>query len=167
MNYADKDIVTRELLTYCDGSPLIIVRDEEKAYDAVLKLIAYVKTVENPEKPFVNAVSLSMRMDNKEQKLVPTVRTDSCRLFHPNFTDDGLWCCAEFEPNETVSSYLERLVRNLQFKHIDDNRIGNRNAMAWYHRKKNSGLFPTDPINYHFKPQINILHINTYDQEEV
>jgi hypothetical protein len=86
----------------------------------------------------------------------PTVRLLECELLHPNFAKSGEWTGSDLRTGELFEDYLLRLVRVLQYKEIDVDNIGDRNAMAWYNKHKNGTVFPTDSINYSPRPRIAI-----------
>jgi len=61
---------------------------------------------------------------------------------------------------EGISDYMIRLVRAIQFQEVSSEYVADRNAMAWYNKRKESGLFPTDSTIYQPKPKIRIIKIN-------
>ena len=152
--------IERELLSFRTGEPVIVepgsVSEEGKVYN----LTVFVRSLSDDTPRFVQSVQLSMFLSPAFPSTPPTVVLRNTRLFHPNFTADGEWTDNEVREGESISDYLLRLVQTLQFKHIRQDRIGNRNAMAWYNKNKASGLFPTDKVSYYPKPCIKIIRRN-------
>lgn len=150
----------QELLSFNNGKPLIITEREITDGSTKFCVSAFVRTISSPTPEFTSSVSLLLSFPVDFPDASPTVRLSQCLLFHPNFTDDGMWIGSNLESNESLSDYLMRLIRVLQYKNIDVNSVANRNAMAWYNKNKGKGIFPTDIINYSIKPQISIIRIN-------
>ncbi|MDR0918193.1 MAG: hypothetical protein LBM93_02935 [Oscillospiraceae bacterium] len=147
-----------ELLSFNSGEPIIVTpcgTEQNFNYD----LVIFVKTLTNTQPTFVSSVSAVISLISQDG-YYPFVKLKNTRIFHPNFTATGVWTGSNIMPSETVSDYLMRLVKVLQFKEIDVENIGNRNAMAWYNKNVSTGIFPTDPINYHTKSRISIIQVN-------
>jgi hypothetical protein len=62
------------------------------------------------------------------------------QMFHPNFTATGEWPDDSTHTNETMEAYLIRLVKVLQLKEINTDKIADRNAMAWYNKNRDVEL---------------------------
>ena len=153
----------QELLLFNDGKPLIVTAQDLSDNNNEFSLTVYIRTISSPTPEFIKAVSLLVFFSADFPKEEPNVRLFRCQLFHPNFTDTGEWLGSTMCENESLSEYLMRLVRVLQYKNIDTECVGKRNAMAWYNKNKEKGLLPTDIINYSvkpIKPQITILRLN-------
>lgn len=152
--------IERELLLFRMGEPVIVepggVSGEGKEYN----LTIFVRSLSDDTPRFVQSVQLRIVLSPAFPSKPPIVVLRNTRLFHPNFTADGVWTDNEVREGESISDYLLRLVQTLQFKRIRQDRIGNRNAMAWYNKNKASGLFPTDKVNYNPKPHIKIIRRN-------
>lgn len=149
-----------ELLTFNNGKPLIVTKRESPGGDELFSVLAFVRSVSSPTPEYTEAVSLSLSFPEAFPAAPPAVRLSQGLLFHPNFTGDGRWSGSALENNETLSEYLMRLVRCLQYKEIYADMVANRNAMAWYNKHRDAGIFPTDPINYWVKPRISIHRVN-------
>ena len=148
------------LLSFNDGKPLVITGRESTDGRDEFQVSAFVRTISSPTPDFIGSVTLSLSFPANFPTVNPTVQLLQCRLFHPNFSDDGIWIGSNLESNESLSDYLMRLIWVLQYKKIDTKNIANRNAMAWYNKRIGSGIFPTDIINYSVKTKISILRIN-------
>jgi hypothetical protein len=147
-----------ELLSFTNGEPIIVtpvIVEDLITYN----LVIYVKTLADSKPTYISSVTanLSLKPGND---IYPFVKLKDSVIFHPNFTIDGIWIDSNIKESETISDYLFRLVRVLQFKEINREHIGDRNAMAWYNKNSYSGIFPTDLINYHSKPHISIVKVN-------
>jgi len=147
----------KELLSFNSGEPIIITPCSIDGDCKDYSVIAYVRTITNHTPAYINSVQLVMSFPISYPDESPNVKLNGTQLFHPNFTAEGQWVSNYLNPNETISEYIMRLTRTLQFKDIDKWNVGNRNAMAWYNRRKNDGTFPTDNIEYRAKPRISIL----------
>lgn len=156
----------KELLTYDNGKPIIITKNDRSETCEEYSLLVFVRTTASSTPEYVRSVSLRLLFPVDYPAESPSVFVRHGRLFHPNFTDDGQWVGSKIEDHESLSEYLMRLVRVLQYKEIDRNSIANRNAMVWYNKNKDSGLFPTDHINYSIKPRISIYRINEHAQTQ-
>ena len=150
----------QDLLSFNNGKPLIITLRETTDGCDSFNVSVFVRTISSPTPKFTNSVSLMLSFPADFPTTSPIVQLFQCQLFHPNFTDHGEWLNSNLENNESLSDYLMRLIRVLQYKEIDTINIANRNAMAWYNKTKGRGIFPTDIINYSFKPHISIFRIN-------
>ena len=155
-----------ELLSLNDGKPFIITQKDSLENHEEFSVLAFVRTITSPVPQYIDSVSLLLSFPSTFPIEAPLMYLSQCRLFHPNFTDDGQWLSSKLENNESLSEYLMRLIRILQYKEIDTENVANRNAMAWYNKHKGSDLFPTDPINYSAKPRISIHRINESVQPE-
>jgi ubiquitin-protein ligase len=153
-----------ELLSFNDGNPLIVTPHESSDCIESFNILAFVRTISSPAPKYISSVSLLLLVPATFPAETPAVQLSQCRTFHPNFTDDGRWLGSELENNESLSAYLMRLIRVLQYKEIDTENIANRNAMAWYNAHRGLGTFPTDPINYLLKPRIAIHRISEGSQ---
>jgi hypothetical protein len=150
----------QELLSFNTGEPIIVVPNNAlEEYEAYMVVI-YVRTVSDCKPSFVKSVQLKMKIPLAYPSESPLISLHGIKLFHPNFTADGIWLGSAIQENETISECLLRLVRTIQFKAINTEHIGNRNAMAWYNKMKDSDIFPTDKVNYHPKPRISIIRVN-------
>ena len=150
----------QELLSYNSGEPIIVTpiatSDESEEY----KITMFVRTIKNPTPRYIDSVQLKLSFFQSYPRIPPCVYLYKTHLFHPNFTTEGVWLGNVIRDKETISDYLMRLIRTIQFKEIDLSHIADRNAMAWYNRKKNGGIFPTDKINYSARPRISIFRVN-------
>jgi len=149
-----------ELLSLNDGNPFIITQKDSSEDHEDFSVLVFVCTTTSLTPKFVDSVSLLLSFPSAFPLEAPLMYLSQCRLFHPNFTDNGQWLGAKLRNNESLSEYLMRLIRVLQYKEIDKENVANRNAMAWYNKHRGSKLFPTDPINYSVKPRISIHRIN-------
>ena len=147
-----------ELLSFNDGKPFIVTQQDN--LDGIFNVLAFVRSIASPKPEYINSVSLVMSFPAAFPVESLRIQLNQCRLFHPNFTDNGRWLGSDLENNETLSEYLIRLMRNIQYKEIYIEHIANRNAMAWYNAHKESGFFPTESINYSTRPRISIHRIN-------
>lgn len=152
--------IRNELLSFNSGEPIIVTPCSTNNDCALYSLTMFVRTIADPAPVFIKSVQLILRFPEAFPHDSPIVNLNNTQLFHPNFTADGEWASNSMAINETISDYIMRLVRNIQFKEIDMEHIANRNAMAWFNRKRDSGIFPTDIINYRYKPSITIYKIN-------
>lgn len=149
-----------ELLSYKDGKPLIITQRDGSNDNELFSLLAFVRSVSSPAPDFTSSVSMLLSLPATFPTDSPMVHLSQGRIFHPNFTDDGRWLGSELLNNESLSEYLMRLIKVLQYKEIDTEKIANRNAMAWYNAHRGANVFPTDPINYSARSRILIHRIN-------
>jgi len=149
-----------ELLSLNDSKPFIITQKDSSEDHENFSVQVFVRTTISSAPKFVDSVSMLLSFPSAFPIKAPLICVGQCRFFHPNFTDDGQWLEAKLENNESLSEYLMRLIRVLQYKEIDTENVANRNAMAWYNKHRGSDLFPTDPINYSVKPRISIHRIN-------
>jgi len=149
-----------ELLAFNTGKPIIITPTNALSEFFEYDVVIYVRTISSSTPNFIRAVQLKMKFSSTYPAAPPLVCLFRTALFHPNFSVDGNWCGNVIEENESLSDYMLRLVRVIQFKEINPEQIANRNAMAWYNRMKDSELFPTGNINYNAKPRISIIKIN-------
>jgi hypothetical protein len=154
------DVQRAELLAFNDGKPFIVTQQDSSAGGADFSVLAFVRSVVTPTPAYIDSVSLTLSFPTAFPVVSPTVRLRQCRIFHPNFTDDGYWLGSELGNSESLSEYLMRLIRVLQYKEISIESIANRNAMAWYNTRKGSDIFPTDPRAYTVKTHISIHRIN-------
>lgn len=152
--------IERELLSFRTGEPVIVEPGTASEAGKEYNLTVFVRSLSDSTPHFVQSIQLRMIFSPAFPARPPAVLLRNTRLFHPNFTADGEWTDSEVREGESISDYLLRLVQTLQFKQIRQDRIGNRNAMAWYNNNKASGLFPTDKVNYNPKPRIKIIRRN-------
>lgn len=156
----------RELCSFTSGEPVIAtLRDSDESH-AEFSLLIFVRSISDFVPTYTDNVELLITLSEEYPNISPQVRLSRGKLFHPNFTAEGKWVDNELRPGETIESYILRLVRVLQFKEIASHAIGNRNAVAWYNKNADSGLFPSDRINYHEKPRIRIKKMRTPVNQE-
>jgi len=150
----------QELLSFNDGKPLIITMQKTSYGSDSFNITAFVRAIISPVPEYTNSVCLLLSLPFFYPNENPEVWLKQCKLFHPNFTDEGKWMGSSLHRNESFSDYLMRLIRVLQYKDINTEHIANRNAMAWYNKNRETEIFPTDIINYSIKPRISILSVN-------
>jgi len=153
-----------ELLSFNDGKPFIITQKDSSEDCDEFSVLAFVRTITSPIPEYINSVSMLLSFPVAFPTEAPLVYLNQSRIFHPNFTDEGQWIGSALENNESLSEYLKRLIRVLQYTEINTKNIANRNAMAWYNKHKGSDIFPTDTINYSVTPRISIHKINENTQ---
>jgi len=146
-----------ELLAFNNGNPIIVTPSNLSEGYCDFDLTIYVRTISKPTPVYVKSIQMRLSFTSRLQIEQPHTYLLQGQLFHPNFTAEGKWSSSALQHNETLSNYLMRLIRVLQYKEIDIENVANRNAMAWFNKNKNIGMFPTDIINYSVKPQITIL----------
>ena len=150
----------RELLSFNTGEPIVMTScDSSDNYDRY-NVVAFIRSITDSSPQYTKSVQLSIDFPFSYPDVSPIVCLNRTQLFHPNFTAKGVWLSNKIQVHESLSEYLMRLIRVIQFKEIDLECIANRNAMAWYNKHKDSELFPTDKINYNAKPRISIININ-------
>ena len=150
----------RELLSFNTGEPIVVTTcDSLNDYDEY-SVIVFIRTITDPTPQYIKSVQLKIVFSKYYPNDPPIVRLFKTRLFHPNFSANGIWLCNAMRIKETISDYLMRLVRTMQFKEIDVECVADRNAMAWYNKMKSNDIFPTDKINYAIKPRISVIKIN-------
>lgn len=153
--------IRQTLLSFCRGEPIIttlIAVDEH--YDEY-NLQIFVRSISDYKPTYIQSVQLRLLLPIDNPYSSPIIRLHRCELFHPNFSASGEWSDNTIRQDETMEDYLMRLVRVLQYKEINADKVSNRNAMAWYYNQICRGIFPTDRINYNLKPRIVIKKQHT------
>lgn len=150
----------RELLSFNTGEPIVVTPCDSSDDCDKYNIVIFVRTIADPTPQYIESVQLTILYSASYPNESPSVRLCKTQLFHPNFTGNGMWISNAIQDGETISKYLMRLIRTLQFKEIDIKNIADRNAMAWYNKHRNGGIFPTDQINYNAKPRISIIRVN-------
>ena len=148
--------IEREILSFRTGEPIIVEPVDVSGGEKEYNLTVFIRSLSDHTPHFLQSIQLRLSFDPAYPSEPPVVVLRNTKLFHPNFTADGEWTDNEIREGESISDYLLRLVQALQFKYVRQDRIGNRNAMAWYNKNKASGLFPTE-VNYNPKPRIKII----------
>lgn len=150
----------RELCSFCTGEPIIAtlcaITENVEEYN----LLIFVRSISDSIPTYIQSVRLHFFLPIKYPDASPVVKLYKTQLFHPNFSASGEWMDNIMRQDETLEDYLMRLIRVLQFKEINAEKVADRNAMAWYNKNIGSGLFPTDKINYNTKPRITVKKIN-------
>ena len=150
----------KELLSFCTGEPIIATLCNRSENLEEYHLLIYVRSISDFVPTYVQSIQLHFLLTANYPYEPPKVKHKT-NLFHPNFSaSSGEWADNAVRQYETIEDYLLRLIRVLQFKEINADKVANRNAMAWYNKRLDSGLFPTDRINYNAKPRITIKNIN-------
>lgn len=152
--------VRREVLSFCTGEPIIATLSAETEDLDEYNLLIFVRSISDCTPTYLQSVRLHLFLPKKYPEVSPTVKLYKAKLFHPNFSASGEWMDNVMRQNETIEEYLMRLIRVLQFKEINVDKVADRNAMAWYNKNIDSGIFPTSGINYKVKPHIVIKKIN-------
>lgn len=150
----------KELLSFCTGEPVIATLCMAAESFDEYNLQVFVRSISDHAPTHIQSVRLHLILPIEYPDFPPIVKLYKTKLFHPNFSASGEWTDNIVRQAETIEDYLMRLIRVLQFKEINTDKVADRNAMAWYNRNINSGIFPTDRINYNKKPRIAIKRIN-------
>lgn len=150
----------REILSFCTGEPIIATLNTMAESFDEYHLLIFVRSISDYIPTYIQSVQLHLFLPVDYPATSPTVRLYKTKLFHPNFTASGEWADHIMRQGETMEEYLMRLIRVLQFKEVNEDKIADRNAMAWYNKNICNEIFPTDRINYNVKPRITINGIN-------
>lgn len=150
-----------ELLSMNDGVPFIITEHSRDNDLETFSVILYVRTVASPGPVYTESVHFILSFSSDYPDVPPVLKLKEGRIFHPDFTDDGIWTDDLFDRDESIGEYLRRLVRTLEYRESDIAKTANRNAVAWYNSMKDTGLFPIDQDNSRQSPpRITILKTN-------
>lgn len=153
--------IKQELLSFCRGEPIIATLNSVNEHYDEYSLQIFVRSISDHKPTYIQSVQLRLIIPVDNPRTSPIIRLHRCELFHPNFSASGDWSDNSMRQDETMADYLMRLVRVLQYKEINADKVSNRNAMAWYYAQICRGIFPTDRINYNTKPRIILRKDNT------
>ena len=153
--------MNHSISSFCTGEPIIATLHTASERFEEYNLLIFVRSISDYIPTYIQSVQLRLTVPVKCPDVTPEVKLHGTRLFHPNFTAAGEWADSSMRQDETMEDYLMRLIRVLQFKEINAEKVADRNAMAWYNKKIGSGMFPTDMINYNVRPHITIKRINS------
>lgn len=150
----------QELLSFNTGEPIIITPCDLADSSYKYNIVAFIRSIADPTPRYVKSVQMTITFPESYPADSPSVCLYKTQLFHPNFTVHGKWTDNSVRNDETLSDYLMRLIKTMQFKEINAETVADRNAMAFYHKNKDRGVFPTDKVNYNTKPRISIIRVN-------
>ena len=127
------------------NSPMVSwVAEKGKApYVEQYLLTIKVRTYSGPGK-IMEQCKVRISLPTDYPKVAPNTEMIGTVVYHPNWWENGRWCCGTYKMTESLGNYVVRLIQTLQFDPVVTNPSSpaNRDAKDWY--LKNKELFPSD-----------------------
>lgn len=92
----------------------------------------------------MNQCKVRISLPANYPQVAPNTTMEGTVVYHPNWWENGKWCCGTYKMTESLGNYVVRLLQTLQFDPIvtNPNSPANHDAKNWY--LNNKSLFPSD-----------------------